>query len=384
MRRPRVLIVIGRALPAIGGSQVFYDALSRYLVTHGIEARIAAIDMPRETVAPEQPYEVIYQPTLREAWSLTRWADTVHTMDFNYFWWSLAKLLGRRTVIVYHTAARICPKAMAWNGHEVCSFKTHWRQCLGCLHRERSWVASAMKWISLPVKQRLADRSDRLVNISDYAGRAFGIPQSLTIVHGIDLDEFVPTTKPARDYFLFVGRLVQEKGGDVAVRAMAEYVRRGGRLPLRIVGEGPERPKLERLTAELGLQRIVIFEGSKVGEALSERFQHARAVLLSVLWAETFGRVCLEAMACGAPVVASRIGAFEDTAAKAGLMFPPGDSAALAEHLIRLSNDGALVASLSDRGIAFSKSFSLSTEMEQYLRLYQELTRGWQADSSVN
>jgi glycosyltransferase involved in cell wall biosynthesis len=89
-------------------------------------------------------------------------------------------------------------------------------------------------------------------------------------------------------------------------------------------------------------------------------------------------------MACGAPVVASRIGAFEDTAAKAGLMFPPGDSAALAEHLIRLSNDGALVASLSDRGIAFSKSFSLPTEMEQYLRLYQELTGGWQADSSVN
>jgi glycosyltransferase involved in cell wall biosynthesis len=67
-------------------------------------------------------------------------------------------------------------------------------------------------------------------------------------------------------------------------------------------------------------------------------------------WVEQFGRVLIEAMACGTPVVGSQSGEIPGVIGDAGLTFPEGDSAALAQHLYRLQHDPRLWADLTHRG----------------------------------
>ena len=94
-------------------------------------------------------------------------------------------------------------------------------------------------------------------------------------------------------------------------------------------------------------------------------------------WVEQFGRVAVEAMACGTPVVASDSGALPDVVRGAGLLVPPGDAAALAEALARAGTDERLSATMRREGIARAREFSWDRIGETYVELYESMgTRG--------
>ena len=136
---------------------------------------------------------------------------------------------------------------------------------------------------------------------------------------------------------LFVGRLVAVKGVDVLLRALAAHnaatPERAARLVL--VGEGPLRGRLESLAAELGLAGSVRFLGQRPPEEVALWLNAADALVLSS-HNEGCPNVVLEALSCGTPVVASRVGAVPDLLdARCGVICQPGDPAALADALGR-------------------------------------------------
>jgi teichuronic acid biosynthesis glycosyltransferase TuaC len=139
-----------------------------------------------------------------------------------------------------------------------------------------------------------------------------GIPsdQITVLRNGVDLDIFRPgnrdSARAAMDIrgptLLSVGHLIERKGHHVAIAAMP-------RLPsytLLIAGDGPERPRLEALSAALGVQDRVRFMGSVPHEDLPQIYEGADALILASS-REGWPNVLLESMACGTPVVASSI-----------------------------------------------------------------------------
>jgi len=139
---------------------------------------------------------------------------------------------------------------------------------------------------------------------------------------------------PARRYLLFVGRLEDRvKRVSALIRAFTAIAREHGDVDLVIVGDGPDRAALERLAT--GAPGRIHFPGWIDDVAAKARLCAGAECLVLPSVTEGFPTVVGEAMACGTPVLASRVGAVPEMVVegRTGWLWPPGDDAALASRL---------------------------------------------------
>lgn len=144
-------------------------------------------------------------------------------------------------------------------------------------------------------------------------------------------DQLDRNTSP-REGLLYVGRLVQEKGVDVAIQALSCLHERKRDERLTICGDGPYRDKTERAVQRMGLQNHVTFTGWASPSTLAELYLGAEAVLVPSR-RENFGLVALEAIASGCPVVASNVGGLPEAVGKCGVLVEPNSPVALADGI---------------------------------------------------
>ena len=195
--------------------------------------------------------------------------------------------------------------------------------------------------------------ADRVIANSDYTRRRLldlGCSESrLTVLPvGLDPEEFAFRERPGKGSgsvrLLTVARLVEIKGHEFVLRALATL--RGSRRQLHydIVGDGPLRQKLTALADELGLRDVVTFHGARNESEVREHFARADIFVLASVSvegdAEGQGLVLQEAQACGLPVIATRHGAFPEGIALENLawLVPERDVKALAARLAQLMN----------------------------------------------
>lgn len=210
----------------------------------------------------------------------------------------------------------------------------------------------------------LADRLfARHLTVSAYSARMLDFPfdKVRVIYGGVDPELFRPAPSPARDFLLFAGRLTPHKGVDVLLRALPPRAR------LVIVGSTGHDPKpperdYPALLHRLASGRDVTFLGPVSDHQLAGLLGEAAAVVVPSVEETCYGRrhrisellglTALEAMACGTPVVASRIGGLPEVVEDGvtGLLFSAGDDGALREHLSRLLADRRLVERLGRAG----------------------------------
>jgi glycosyltransferase involved in cell wall biosynthesis len=183
-----------------------------------------------------------------------------------------------------------------------------------------------------------------------YQGDYAVVPQ-----FGTDPDLFHPATPhPDRPFTVgYIGRLVPEKGITDLLRALAAL---GGEWQLRIVGSGPQRAAIERLAGELGVADCVTFVGAVPSTQMPAQYHNVDVLALPSRtrpnWKEQFGRVLVEAMASGVPVVGSDSGAIPGVIGDGGLVVREGDVNALTDALGRLREDDSLRTRLGKAGRA--------------------------------
>jgi len=195
---------------------------------------------------------------------------------------------------------------------------------------------------------------------------------------GVDVSSFAPPPAPpppGRFSVGYVGRLAAEKGCATLLDAVAALE---PPAELTLVGDGPERRALEVRAGALGLAGRVRFTGTLPHESLPGVFAGFDVVVLpsrtTAVWKEQFGRVLAEAMACAVSVVGSDSGAIPDVIGDAGLVFPEGDAAALAQRLRTLRESPALRRQLGRRGRERAVAeFSEATLARQTAAFYREL-----------
>jgi len=194
-----------------------------------------------------------------------------------------------------------------------------------------------------------------------------GGPPVELIHHGVDLATFRPApSRPdnAVPEVVSVGRLVEKKGFDDLLRALALLRDRGRRLHCVIHGDGPCRAELEALRDRLGLAGVVEFAGARTQAELLGVYQRADVFALTPRVTGDGDRdgipnVLVEAMACGLPVVSTRAGGVEElvTDGADGLLAPAGDIGAIAARLDELLLDPGRRHRLGEAAAASARCF---------------------------
>lgn len=169
-------------------------------------------------------------------------------------------------------------------------------------------------------------------------------------------------------YALFLGRLTPEKGLDTLLRTWEEG---SDLLPLRIAGDGPMRPEVERRAQSVP---NIDYLGHCSRAQIIELLKDAVCLVFPSEWNEVFGLALIEAMACGTPVIASAIGSPE-TIIKPGIngfLFPPKDTSALS-RLVKQSHSNEKLLSLRiPSRLHFEQYYTADRNYEQLKQIYED------------
>lgn len=211
------------------------------------------------------------------------------------------------------------------------------------------------KGIQDKVKTAWLNQASRVIACSDVL-RIHSWPTAKVISNPYQDDVFKVMPGLIRSKsFVFLGRLVSDKGCDIAIKAFKQVFLNG--LPLgisetinfTIIGDGPERKQLENLVEQLDLVGKVIFIGLQTGQKLVAILNKHKSIVVPSVWDEPFGLVVLEGMACGCIPIVSNKGGLPMAAGAAGLVFESENINALAKCMMKVLLDDELQKKLSAR-----------------------------------
>lgn len=199
--------------------------------------------------------------------------------------------------------------------------------------------------------------------------------RSSVVYYGMDPPSVTPAqASAAGPVILGYGRMVADKGFDVAVRAF-DIVH--GHLPesrLVLAGDGAAIPDLQQLVSELGLSEAVRFAGAIAPDRVPELVNEASIVVVPSRWDEPFGLVALEAALMARPVVASRVGGLAEVVedGRTGFLVDHDDVNGFAEAILRLLTDRAAADIMgSSARLRALERFSWSRCVDEYEQLYE-------------
>ncbi len=250
------------------------------------------------------------------------------------------------------------------------------------LHRN-ALVRALWRWV--------AKRARLVLAVSDSVQQglvAGGVPaECVKVVHGgVDLDRFahLPDREAMRTQFyvpldrpivLCVGQFVPHKGFDIALKAMQSVWQSLPQADIWLAGDGPDNARLVKLSLASRQPHHVRFFG--YWSAVEELYACAD-VLVAPARKAGLGMAVMEAMACGMPVIVSKIPQLETlvTHEQTGLVVPPEDPEALANAILRMLNDRTLAQTLGQNARQQADRFHIRHTVEQTVHYYRNLLRG--------
>jgi glycogen synthase len=289
----KILLCSYRFAPDIGGIESVGEILAENFARLGHEVRVvtASRGNPNHSMTK---YAIIRSPAPNTLTDLYRWSDVILHNQFSARFIRPRIRIRRPIFFIHHTFPSQEPNPLRrFLKLQVCRLGTNLA-------------------VSDALMRSLPFRSLRVHNPFRY-----------------DLFRSVARTKDQR-YCIFVGRLVPGKEVDCLLGALTLSAQRGVTRTATIVGEGPERQRLEKLADGLP----ITFLGARTGQVLAEALAAHRYLVLPSARNETFGLVALEAIAAGCMVIGSDHGGVPEAIGPCGVIFPAGDVHALAEFLM--------------------------------------------------
>jgi glycosyltransferase involved in cell wall biosynthesis len=304
----------------------------------------------------------------------------------------MGKFFGEKIKIRYpkqllRTLRRLQPDVVvAYEFHLECILASLYAAASGCRYVTWSDVTQPfdayMGGMRMLIRRFLLERSHSLIGSSsatlNYFQSRFHFPEdksflSILCAHVEEFRALVPSSprlsgnndQPVR--FVYVGRLLPYKGLDLLIEEFATVHRDLPRTVLTLIGEGPERLRIEKIAIATGCGEAVRFKGFMPHHQLARELI-CHDVFVFPTRAEPFGLVVAEAMACGLPIICScNAGAAPDLIAENGIIVDPFRTGDLARAMTQLAQHPNLRSAMSKANACILDQFSLVGAVDGFL-----------------
>jgi glycosyltransferase involved in cell wall biosynthesis len=291
MKGIKILFLSHRFYPDIGGIEVNSEVLALEFAKAGHQVKLATwtVDQGKKSFV----FEVIRNPSILDLLKLHFWADVVFENNpcLKLSW--PAVISSKPVILALRTWVARNDGSIGWQD----KLKLVWAK------RAKGLIA-----VSMAVKEN-----------SGLPAKVIGNPYRNQIFKNINRER--------KQYsFVFLGRLVSDKGANFAIEAFAKIIEQyrpdeSQQFKLTLIGDGPENARLMKLTQTLAISDYVEFTGRLEGKELVDKLnEHKYLLVPSKTW-EAFGNVVLEGMACGCLPIVSSTGGLPDAAGEAGVIF---------------------------------------------------------------
>jgi len=371
----KICLYTETALPELGGQALAVDALARQLIALGHQPVVVA---PRKRQSagqehPRTPYPLVYHPRVYS----TRWF--VHCYGL---WLARLHRVWNFDVVHCHSTypngyvAAVCkelkgvPLVITSHGSDV--------DALSLLSRKPQLLPRYVQALrSAQAVVALSSAGARLLHQIDSSARIIQIPNGVdarALAAPQPRPETLPPAIQPNQYMLFLGRLVERKGADLVVAALAATAAEH-KLMLVVAGQGPQEQSLRKLAGQAGVAERVFFVGRVEGQPKLWLLQNALCTVLPSRTSEGFPLCVLESFAAGRPVLATRIPGLEELVSpgQTGWLVAPDDSSALARGISNVAADRQQALAMGCNAQRLAQRYDWRRVALRYLELFSRL-----------
>ena len=284
----KILIASHFFYPSIGGVERFTFLMAREFVNLGHEVKVIT-GIPESDSKTVFPFPVIRKPNCLSVHKLIKWCDVYfqNAISLKFLWQNF--FINKPCFIAFQGPI----------GQK------------GIIHN--------LKYFFL--------KKYNVISVSKGIGKLLGSIPHKVIHNSFQADEcqFLIPTKQRKKHLVFLGRLIEEKGLEIAIRAIHKLRQKGLKVTLTAIGPGIKRQSWEELTKRLGLAQQIRFVGHKTGKELVDILNEHQTMIVPSNYPEAFGIVALEGIGCGCTVLASDSYGLPEAIGKCGILFKMGD-----------------------------------------------------------
>ena len=175
---------------------------------------------------------------------------------------------------------------------------------------------------------------------------------------------------------LYAGRFDLGKGIEYLIGAITHVVKKHDNCNFVFVGDGAIRQQAENLARKLKVSKHVVFEGFVPYDKINKYYQRCDIVVVPSVWPEPFGRSLIEAMACGKPVVTTKVGGIPEVIenGKNGLLVEPANSQEMANAITTLLRDEEMRLKMGKRGRKIAEEkYNAEVIARRVLKIYEDI-----------
>lgn len=360
--------------PSLGGIEIVTDVLAQNLVKLGCECVVVTETPLTQQTELVRPYEIVRRPNWRERLALVRQCSIVHANGASVALYPFARWVGLPFVWTHNGYQVSCVDGLGWAYGKpapmtpLASVRFH--------AREMGWRFGLRAAVKLGLRRLVARNVDLNLAGSEWVAQRQPLPHQHVTYNPYPLARFHAVrrdTENTKYDFLYVGRLVGEKGVDVLIHAFSLLVRDPAfaATTLGIAGSGELRPVLENLARELGVSDQIEFIGALRGDEVAAAMAQARFGVVPSTWEEPYGGVSLEWLAAGRSLIVSGRGGHAECVADAGLQFDNGDAASLHRCMVQILSDGPLAEMQRRRASERIAAFDEMKLTQVFIDLYE-------------
>lgn len=336
----KILILTHRFNPEVGGIETNSEILANAFINFGAEVHL--LTWTKQIGNENFPFKVIRSPDFKTIIKEHKWADAVFENNpcLRLSW--VNTFIKKPLVIAVNTwVNRI-------KGNK--SFRDKLKNL---------WFRRAYAVIAVSEAIRKKEWNRAIVIENPYNDTLF---------------KSLPSVKKIKP-FVFLGRLVSDKGADQAIKAISilkeKKIIDADKLQLTITGDGPERENLVQLREKLGLYAAVHFTGVLRGDELVDCLNEHNYIVVPSVWEEPYGNVVLEGMACGCVPIASNGGGIPEAVGKAGFTFKRNDFADMADTMQQVLANKSLTDNASNNTAAHLREHTSNLVSKKYFKIIQ-------------
>ena len=370
----RICILTPTSLPRLGGAEICIDKLAQNFIRLGHQTVVVAQQARQRDSSFPREYSVVrYRRPISQYGSYTQLKRLLVKLHRKHDFHILNAHIAYPGAYVGQWFAERFDIPLVVTTHGAAIFhRSRFRGRPIVWNRIREGLSHAYAVVSLSsysdnVIAQIAPTQKYIIRIGN------GVDKLELAGSAVELSAFY-RQQCGRKFILGLGRLVAVKGFDVALEAFARIYNRYPDLRLVIVGEGPERLKLEQQAIQLHIQSQVVFLGTVIGPQKTALLQNCLFTIQPSVAEDNMPLTILESMACSKPVLASRLGGIPDLVRdnENGRLCPPGDIEQFAQGMSEMLESDSL-DKMSQAACQTVRDLDWQDIAKRYLELFNKI-----------